>query len=368
MQELKLELENISKIYNGSDIKSVDNISLQVEAGEFIALVGPSGCGKSTTLRMIAGLETITEGNLKIDDVVVNDIEPKDRKIAMVFQNYALYPHMTVYNNMAYGLKVKKIPKDEIDKKVKWAADILELTEHLEKKPAGLSGGQRQRVALGRCMVRDVDLFLMDEPLSNLDAKLRVSMRNEIKSLHDSLNKTTIYVTHDQVEAMTMADRIVLLDSGVIQQVGTPMELYNDPNNLFVAQFIGSPQMNIVETVLENNKLKFTDGTVIDIGSQNILPNGLADGEYKVGFRPEHINFEKVALDTYPDWALTCKIDFVEKLGNENYIFTTALGNSLRLRVSSNRLANPQKNDIITFTLTLNKFLFFDKDSGKRIK
>lgn len=368
MQELKLELENISKIYNGAENKSVDSINLQVEKGEFIALVGPSGCGKSTTLRMIAGLETITEGTLKIDNEIVNDMEPKDRKIAMVFQNYALYPHMTVYNNMAYGLKVKKIPKSDIEKKVRWAAEVLQLTEHLDKKPAGLSGGQRQRVALGRCMVRDVDLFLMDEPLSNLDAKLRVSMRNEIKSLHDSLNTTTIYVTHDQVEAMTMADRIVLLESGIIQQVGTPMELYNDPSNLFVAQFIGSPQMNILDIKLEGDKIVFSDGTEMSIANQSIFPAEVPNGEYKLGFRPEHINLEKIALDAHPDWEVTCKIDFVEKLGNENYIFTTVLGNSLRLRVSSNRLANPNKNDIMSFVLNLNKALLFDKETGLRIR
>lgn len=366
--EIKLELKNIGKKYNESDDFSVKDINLQVEKGEFIALVGPSGCGKSTTLRMIAGLEVITEGELLIDDKVVNDVEPKDRAIAMVFQNYALYPHMTIYNNMAYGLKVKKIAKEEIDKKVKWAAEILELTDHLDKKPGGLSGGQRQRVALGRCMVRDVNLFLMDEPLSNLDAKLRVTMRNEIKALHDSLGTTTIYVTHDQVEAMTMADRIVLLEKGVIRQVGAPMDLYNDPNNLFVAQFIGSPQMNVIEVEYKNNSLKIGDEICIELGEDHIVPTALNEGRYVMGFRPEDIYVEAIAFESHPKWQFSCKIDFVEKLGNENYIFSKINDVNVRFRVASNRLVNPVKNDNFEFVLNLNKALFFEIESGLRIR
>ena len=244
-----LSLTNVCKVYpNG--FEAVKDFSLEVEDQEFIIFVGPSGCGKSTTLRMIAGLEEISSGELKIDGRVVNDVEPKDRDIAMVFQNYALYPHMTVFDNMAFGLKLRKVPKDEIKKKVDWAIDILGLEEYRYRKPKNLSGGQRQRVALGRAIVKDQKVFLMDEPLSNLDAKLRVSMRNEISKLHRKLGSTTIYVTHDQVEALTMADRIVIMKAGVVQQVGKPMELYDHPVNKFVAGFIGSPQMNFYDVTI----------------------------------------------------------------------------------------------------------------------
>ena len=236
----KLTLNNIIKKYD-NDHKAVDRFNLDIEEKEFIVLVGPSGCGKSTTLRMIAGLEEISEGELIMDGKVMNKVEPKDRNIAMVFQNYALYPHMTVYDNMAYGLKVRKVPKKEIKQKIEHAADILNLTEYLQRKPGALSGGQRQRVALGRAIVRESDYFLMDEPLSNLDAKLRVQMRTEIIQLHKKLGTTTIYVTHDQTEAMTMASRIVIMRDGIIQQVGTPKEVYNFPANVFVGSFIGSP-------------------------------------------------------------------------------------------------------------------------------
>ena len=252
-----LSLENICKIYpNG--FEAVKDFNLEINDKDFIIFVGPSGCGKSTTLRMIAGLEDISKGNLKIDGKVVNDVEAKDRDIAMVFQSYALYPHLTVYDNMAFGLKLKKVPKDEIDKKVRYAAKILDLEKLLDRKPKALSGGQRQRVAMGRAIVREPKVFLMDEPLSNLDAKLRVQMRTEIAKLHERLGATMIYVTHDQTEAMTLGTKIVVMKDGVIQQVDTPQNLYNSPQNLFVAGFIGSPQMNFIDALVTEE-----DGKVV---------------------------------------------------------------------------------------------------------
>ena len=248
---VEMQLNHIHKKYDNAENYSVTDFNLHIKDREFIVFVGPSGCGKSTTLRMIAGLEDISEGELKIGDVVMNDVAPKDRDIAMVFQNYALYPHMSVYDNMAFGLKLRKYDKAEIDKRVKNAAEILGLAQYLERKPAALSGGQRQRVALGRAIVRDAKVFLMDEPLSNLDAKLRVAMRAEIAKLHRRLETTTIYVTHDQTEAMTMADRIVIMKDGFVQQIGTPQEVYNTPNNVFVAGFIGSPAMNFFNVTLK---------------------------------------------------------------------------------------------------------------------
>ncbi len=253
-----LKLNNINKIYpNG--VQAVFDFNLDIKDREFVVLVGPSGCGKSTTLRMIAGLEEISSGELKIDDLVVNDVAPKDRNIAMVFQSYALYPHMTVYDNMAFGLKIRKMPKNEIDVKVKEAAGILGLLPYLDRKPKALSGGQRQRVALGRAIVRNAKVFLMDEPLSNLDAKLRVQMRGELIKLHNRLDTTTIYVTHDQIEAMTMASRIVVMKDGYIQQVGAPKEIYDYPDNIFVGGFIGTPPMNFIEGIV-NNDGYFTSG------------------------------------------------------------------------------------------------------------
>lgn len=369
MDNIKLELKAIEKTYPGASKKSVTDFNLKIEQGEFIALVGPSGCGKSTTLRMIAGLEDITGGELLIDNLVMNEVEPKDRKLAMVFQNYALYPHMSIYDNMAYGLKVKKISKTEITQKVNWAADILQLTEHLQKKPAGLSGGQRQRVALGRCMVRDVNLFLMDEPLSNLDAKLRVTMRNEIKSLHDKLGTTTIYVTHDQVEAMTMADRIVLMKDGNIQQVGKPLELYSNPANLFAAQFIGSPQMNILEIEKVGNKIKMDKGKkVINLNDFAIFPEGMVDGSYLMGIRPEHVSVENLVMQNNSEWVIEANIDYIEKLGNENYIFSKIGENEMRYRISAARMQELDKDDKFNLAIKLNYALFFDKDTEMRIK
>ncbi len=264
-----ISLQHINKIY-GNHVQAVFDFNLEIAKNEFVVLVGPSGCGKSTTLRMVAGLENITSGDLYIDGVYANDLEPKDRNLAMVFQNYALYPHMSVYSNMAYGLKMRKLPKEEIDRRVHAAAKTLELEDYLDRKPGELSGGQCQRVALGRAIVRETGVFLMDEPLSNLDAKLRVQMRSEIVALHESIGATTIYVTHDQTEAMTMADRIVVMKSGYIQQIGTPKEVYNYPSNVFVATFIGSPAMNIVDIEYDHGVIVFENGFALKLSARFI--------------------------------------------------------------------------------------------------
>ena len=291
-----IELKNICKKYKGNDRNSVTDFNLQVEEKEFIAFVGPSGCGKSTTLRMIAGFEDITSGDLFIGGVRMNEIAPAGRGIAMVFQNYALYPHMTVEKNISYGLKNMKVPAEEIKKKVDWAVKILGLEEYRYRKPKNLSGGQRQRVALGRAIVKDKKLFLMDEPLSNLDAKLRVSMRNEISKLHRNLGSTTIYVTHDQVEAMTMADRIVIMRDGVMQQTGEPMELYEHPCNKFVAGFIGSPQMNFYNVKVEQDGITFSDGKSIRLPDA-VMAKLQGRNRVIMGIRGEDIKFDSQNLD-----------------------------------------------------------------------
>ena len=262
-----VSLRHVSKIYD-KKVLAVYDFNLDIKKNEFIVFVGPSGCGKSTTLRMIAGLEEITDGELYIDGVLSNELTPKERDIAMVFQSYALYPHMTVFDNMAFGLKIRRYSKEEIKERVEKAAEILQLTEYLDRKPKALSGGQRQRVALGRAIVRNAKVFLMDEPLSNLDAKLRVQMRSEIIKLHESLNSTTIYVTHDQTEAMTMADRVVVMKDGYIQQIGSPSEIYNSPNNMFVATFIGSPSMNMLNATYKDGKVVLADGSEIKYGKE----------------------------------------------------------------------------------------------------
>ena len=298
-----VKLSNISKSYG--DTKVIENLDLEVSDNEFLVLVGPSGCGKSTLLRMIAGLEGVTDGELSIGDRVVNNLEPKDRNIAMVFQNYALYPHMNVYKNISFGLRAQKMPKDDIDKKVREGAEILELTELLERKPAELSGGQRQRVSMGRAIVRDPDVFLFDEPLSNLDAKLRSSMRIEIKKLHETVKKTIIYVTHDQVEAMTLADRIVILKDGEIQQIGTPMEVYKKPANKFVASFIGSPEMNFME-----------------------YP------DFSLGIRPEDIYISGTEPTMKRPQKLDGDVILVETLGAESLIRVNSGNHDLTLKVN----------------------------------
>ena len=319
-----LKLNKVNKVYpNG--VHAVIDFNLEIKDREFIAFVGPSGCGKSTTLRMIAGLEEITEGELYIDDILVNDVPPKDRNIAMVFQSYALYPHMTVFDNMAFGLKLRKVPKDEIEEKVYNAAEILGLVPYLRRKPKALSGGQRQRVALGRAIVRDARVFLMDEPLSNLDAKLRVQTRGELIKLHKSLQTTTIYVTHDQIEAMTMADRIVVMKDGWVMQVGAPKEIYDNPNNIFVGGFIGTPPMNFIHGKItkdgffhvDNHKIKVPEGKL-----ELVKANDMFDTEIVLGIRPEDIHDDKVVFEAYPDAVVDIEVDVAELLGAETHIYS----------------------------------------------
>ena len=360
-----VQLENVSKIYpNG--VKAVKDFNLDVEDKEFIIFVGPSGCGKSTTLRMIAGLEDISEGTLKIDGKVMNNVEPKDRDIAMVFQNYALYPHMTVFDNMAFGLNLRKVPKDEIKKKVDEAADILGLKPYLDRKPKALSGGQRQRVAMGRAIVRNPKVFLMDEPLSNLDAKLRVQMRTEISRLHDRLGATIIYVTHDQTEAMTLGTRIVVMKDGVVQQVDTPQNLYNAPCNLFVAGFIGSPQMNFLDAKItkEGSTVFATiDDAKLEIPAAKakaLEDQGYVGKTVVMGIRPEHLN--DAAIDEHPtDNKITAKIRVYELLGAEVYLYFDFGGTQMTARVDPKTTA--KMGEETTFTLDMNMAHFFDKET-----
>lgn len=349
-------------MYPGSDKNTVDNFNLNIEEKEFIAFVGPSGCGKSTTLRMIAGFEEITGGELCIDGRKVNEVAPRDRGIAMVFQNYALYPHMTVEKNIGYGLKNMKMPADQIKKKVDWAIDILGLEEYRYRKPKNLSGGQRQRVALGRAIVKNQKVFLMDEPLSNLDAKLRVSMRTEISKLHRELGATTIYVTHDQVEAMTMADRIVIMKDGVIQQVGKPMELYDHPKNQFVAGFIGSPQMNFFNVTVSGNTVKFSDGNALTLseGMEKKL-NG-RQGEMVMGIRGEDIKMDAQNMDLNSANRQHAVITDTEVMGNENNLYFDFGGTQAVARVSKYEIS--QIGDQINFVFMPSKMHFFDKETG----
>ncbi|MDO5359426.1 MAG: sn-glycerol-3-phosphate ABC transporter ATP-binding protein UgpC [Jeotgalicoccus sp.] len=363
----RLFLKNIKKQYNSSSPLVVKDFSLDIEEGEFIVLVGPSGCGKSTTLRMMAGLEEITEGEFFIGDKLMNNIPPKNRDIAMVFQNYALYPHMTVFDNIAFGLKIKKRPKKEIKQKVDEAAEILGLTDYLHRKPQALSGGQRQRVALGRAIVRETDVFLMDEPLSNLDAKLRVQMRAEIMKLHQRLKTTTVYVTHDQTEALTMASRIVVMNNGEIMQVGSPQEVYNTPGNLFVAQFIGSPAMNIFECVFDGEELIIGNINIkVSAADQELLRKlGYANKNIKFGVRPENLlEYGEASLseDLTP---FDLKVQVNELLGSEFMIYSELEGEEIVARVDAH---NPNKpGDIMTFAFDMDKVHFFDADTGKRI-
>ncbi len=361
-----LSLKHINKTYpNG--FEAVKDFNLEIKDKEFIIFVGPSGCGKSTTLRMIAGLEEISAGELKIGDRVVNDVEPKDRDIAMVFQSYALYPHMTVYDNMAFSLKLRKVPKAEIDKMVREAARILDLEKLLDRKPKALSGGQRQRVAMGRAIVREPKVFLMDEPLSNLDAKLRVQMRTEISKLHQRLGATIIYVTHDQTEAMTLGTRIVVMKDGVVQQVDTPQNLYNEPGNLFVAGFIGSPQMNMVDAVVD---VKGSDVYLKVENSSIKLPQAkakkLIDGGYNgktviMGIRPEDLHDDEDALAKAGDSVLTAKIEVYELLGAEVYLYFTVAGCNFTARVNPRTTA--RTGDTVKFALDVEKIHVFDKET-----
>ena len=359
-----VSLKNVNKQYKGNDKKSVTDFNLNIEKGEFIAFVGPSGCGKSTTLRMIAGFEDVTEGSIEIDGQVVNNLLPRDRGIAMVFQNYALYPHMTVEKNIAFGLKNIKTPKEEIDKKVDWAVDILGLEEYRKRKPKNLSGGQRQRVALGRAIVRNQKVFLMDEPLSNLDAKLRVSMRNEITKLHRELGATTIYVTHDQIEAMTMADRIVVMKDGVIQQIGSPIKLYDEPVNKFVAGFIGSPQMNFIEVHITDNIVEFKDGNKIHL-SKGVRDRLQKSGKMILGIRGEDIKFDFLNMNLRKDDILHSTVTNVEVMGNENNIYFSLGDETVVARASKYDLKNIGEK--IEFVIDTNRLHFFDVETGENI-
>ena len=356
-----IEFKNICKKYAGNNKNSVTDFNLDIEEKEFIAFVGPSGCGKSTTLRMIAGFEEITSGDLFIDGKRVNEVAPADRGISMVFQNYALYPHMTVEKNISYGLKNMKVPADEIKKKVDWAIDILGLEEYRYRKPKNLSGGQRQRVALGRAIVKDQKVFLMDEPLSNLDAKLRVSMRNEISKLHRNLGSTTIYVTHDQVEAMTMADRIVIMKDGVIQQVGKPMELYDHPVNKFVAGFIGSPQMNFFDVTLKGNEVTFEDGNKLMLPEAILKKLNGKEGEMTLGIRGEDLKMDAQNLELYKENKMKAVITDTEVMGNENNLYFQFGGCQAVARVSKYEIS--QVGDEIEFVFMPSKIHFFDKET-----
>ncbi|HIU47768.1 MAG TPA: sn-glycerol-3-phosphate ABC transporter ATP-binding protein UgpC [Candidatus Avimonoglobus intestinipullorum] len=361
-----LQLKGIYKRYAGG-VTAVSDFTLDIEDKEFIILVGPSGCGKSTTLRMIAGLEEISEGELYIGGKLVNDVAPKDRDIAMVFQNYALYPHMTVFENMAFGLKLRKTPKDEIKRRVNEAAKILDIEHLLDRKPKALSGGQRQRVALGRAIVRDPKVFLMDEPLSNLDAKLRVAMRTEINKLHKRLQTTFIYVTHDQTEAMTMGTRIVVMKDGIIQQVDTPANLYTKPCNMFVGGFIGSPQMNFIDATL----VKKNDGVYIEFADESVkLPEGKASKpelqdyigkEVVVGIRPEDIHDEEAFVASRPEDVVSAYVEVTEMMGAETYLYLTIAGKQFTARV--NQRSTAQVNDTIKVAFETNKIHIFDKDT-----
>ena len=364
----RVELRNVTKVYD-NQVVAVRDASLTINDKEFLVLVGPSGCGKSTLLRMIAGLEDITAGEILIDGQVVNDVPPKDRDIAMVFQNYALYPHMTVFENMAFGLKLRKFPREEIERRVKEAAEILGLTEFLSRKPKALSGGQRQRVALGRAIVRKPKVFLFDEPLSNLDAKLRVQMRIEISRLHQRLQTTMIYVTHDQIEAMTMGDRIVVMKDGVIQQVDTPMTLYNNPVNLFVAGFIGSPAMNFItgHIVKANGALRFESPvfsfTVPEEHQTSLTPYiGL---EVILGVRPEHIADVRLHSRNELTEPQTITAEVVEPIGNEMFVYFSANNQNYCMRVSTETVYRPGEE--ITVGLVKKHVYFFDPNTEKRI-
>ncbi|TGA98325.1 sn-glycerol-3-phosphate ABC transporter ATP-binding protein UgpC [Sporolactobacillus shoreae] len=355
-------LNHIKKHYGKSDSNAVKDFNLHIDDKEFIVLVGPSGCGKSTTLRMIAGLEDISEGDIYIDNNRVNKLAPKDRDIAMVFQSYALYPYMTVYENIGFGLKMRKFKKQEIDERVRHAAKILGLEPYLKRKPKDLSGGQRQRVALGRAIVRNPKVFLMDEPLSNLDAKLRIQMRSEIIKLHRRLNTTTIYVTHDQVEAMTMADRIVIMKDGEIQQVGTPEEIYNQPANIFVGSFIGYPGMNFIPA-------KFSEGSILIENSRfNLLDEEIKlltkhhyqDKSLIVAIRPEDIHMASAGTDS----SFEALIEISELLGSESVLHTSIHHHDLLVKVFA---SNIKSNDKIDLQFDFTKMLFFDAETKKLI-
>lgn len=361
-------LKNVTKVYEGGTV-AVRNAEIEVKDKEFLVLVGPSGCGKSTTLRMIAGLEEITEGELYIDNELVNNVSPKNRNIAMVFQNYALYPHMTVAENMGFGLKLRKYRKDEIKKRVNEAAEILGITELLDRKPKALSGGQRQRVAVGRAIVRHPKVFLFDEPLSNLDAKLRVQMRTEISKLHRKLEVTMIYVTHDQTEAMTMGDRIVIMKDGDIHQIDTPLHLYNHPANKFVAGFIGSPSMNFVDgKIIRADGLYFVDeSNTVKIKVFNKHEDALAryvDKEITVGIRPENIHHPETAKADSMD-KVEVTLDVTEPMGNEIFLYFAIAGSNCIARIAA--IEEPEPGQIMQLYVDAAKMHYFDKETEEAI-
>ena len=365
-----LSLRNISKVYPNGFV-AVKDFNLEIADKEFIIFVGPSGCGKSTTLRMVAGLEEISSGELYIGDKLVNDVEPKDRDIAMVFQNYALYPHMSVYDNMAFGLKLRKTPKDQISKLVHEAARILDLEHLLDRKPKALSGGQRQRVAMGRAIVREPKVFLMDEPLSNLDAKLRVQMRVEISKLHKRLESTIIYVTHDQTEAMTLGTRIVVMKDGLIQQCDSPINLYNSPVNLFVAGFMGSPAMNFIdaEVVQEGSDIKLAFGRekikVPEMKAKALVDGGYVGKKVVMGIRPEDIHDDEIMISSQPDAVVETEIKLYELLGAEVFLYFEIAGTDCTARVNPRTTA--RIGDKVKFAFDLTKLHVFDKETERII-
>ena len=392
-----ITFDKVGKVYPGGT-RAITDVNLDVSDGEFLVLVGPSGCGKSTLLRMIAGLEEVTEGQLKIGERVVNDVTPKDRDIAMVFQNYALYPHMSVYDNMAFGLKLRKMAKDEIKRRVSEAARVLEITEYLDRKPKALSGGQRQRVAMGRAIVREPSAFLMDEPLSNLDAKLRVQMRSEIGMLQQRLGTTTVYVTHDQVEAMTMGDRVAVIRKGRLQQVDTPRSLYDNPDNLFVAGFIGSPSMNFVygkvEGAGDDLYISFAgDRVKIDptvVGNRKSLAD-YAGKEVVIGIRPEAFELVAAVPNADPDQTINITVGLVEQLGSEAYVHflkpsppvitpdirelladqgtdPATLGTETKFTARVDPDFAPRNGDEAKLVIETGKLHFFDKETGDAIR
>ena len=363
-----VSLRHVYKIYDGG-VTAVTDFNLEIADKEFIILVGPSGCGKSTTLRMIAGLEDISKGELYIGDTLANDVAPKDRDIAMVFQSYALYPHMTVYKNMAFGLELRKMPKDEIDKRVREAARVLDIEHLLKRKPKALSGGQRQRVALGRAMVRSPSVFLLDEPLSNLDAKLRTNMRTEIKKLHQRLGTTFIYVTHDQTEAMTMGDRIVVMKDGFIQQVDSPQNLYKHPQNMFVAGFIGSPQMNFLDAEVKSKNGKIflslaeNELDVTDSFAETNEIKEYFNKSVKVGIRPEDVTVDNEFIVKNPDKVLTAKLEVSELMGSESYLYLDYSGQKLTARVA----ADSPANETVELGILTDRIHLFDPNSTANI-
>lgn len=350
-----MKMIQLSKQFDKKDKKIINNFNLEVEEKEFIVFVGPSGCGKSTTLRMIAGLESITDGELWMDGKLVNDVPPKDRDMAMVFQNYALFPHLTVFDNIAFGLKIRKFKKDVINEKVNKAADTLGLTPYLKRKPKELSGGQRQRVALGRAIVRDANVFLMDEPLSNLDAKLRVHMRKEIINLHRELGTTTIYVTHDQTEAMTMATRIVVLNEGYIEQIGTPIEVYNNPKSKFVAGFLGSPSMNFLDGEIKNNQAVLNDGEILN----NVSDSLDYEGKVIIGVRPEDMEVTDASS------GVEMQVDYVEMMGSDLNVHGKIKGSAVIIRLNPDTKVS--EHDRIYLRVAKEKIHVFDSETEQSL-